>query len=159
GRWPSRAQVCAGSSPWASDQWRHHGSMHRHSPGSTRRLTLGADKAYDTAGFVAACRQACVTPHVARKSLYSAIDRRTIRHKGYVLSQGYRKRIEETFGRSKTVGGMVQTVYRGLERVHARFIFTLATGNLARLPRLLAVREPASPWKADCNSEQGRAET
>lgn len=91
--------------------------VHRHSPGSTRRLTLGADKAYDTAGFVAACRQACVTPHVAQKSLYSAIDRRTTRHKGYALSQKHRKRIEKTFGWSKTVGGMVQTVYRGLERV------------------------------------------
>ncbi|MFG6083351.1 IS5 family transposase [Paracoccus litorisediminis] len=112
--------------------------VHRHSPGSTRRLTLGADKAYHTAGFVAACRQACLTPHVAQKSLYSAIDHRTTRHKGYALSQKHRKRIEETFGWSKTVGGMVQTVYRGLERVRARFIFTLAAGNLARLPRLLA---------------------
>lgn len=40
--------------------------IHRHSPGSTRRLTLAADKGYDTADFVADLRHACVTPHVAR---------------------------------------------------------------------------------------------
>ena len=39
--------------------------IHRHSPGSTRRLTLGADKGYDAAEFVADLRQACVTPHIA----------------------------------------------------------------------------------------------
>ena len=39
--------------------------IHRHDPGSTRRLTLGADKGYDTAEFIADLRQACVTPHVA----------------------------------------------------------------------------------------------
>ena len=42
--------------------------IHRHSPGSTRRLTLGADKGYDAGGFVRDLRQACVTPHVAQKS-------------------------------------------------------------------------------------------
>ncbi len=39
--------------------------IHRHSPGSTRQLTLGADKGYDASGFVSDLRQACVTPHVA----------------------------------------------------------------------------------------------
>ncbi len=72
--------------------------VHRHSPGSTRRLTLGADKGYDAAGFVSDMRQACVTPHVAQKSRYSAIDRRTTRHEGYALSQKHRKKIEEPFG-------------------------------------------------------------
>jgi transposase len=42
------------------------GMIHDHSPGSTRRLTLGADKGYDSADFVRDLRQACVTPHVAR---------------------------------------------------------------------------------------------
>ncbi|OBY25253.1 IS5 family transposase [Leisingera sp. JC1] len=111
--------------------------LHRHSPGSTRQLTLGADKGYDAAGFVADLRQACVTPHVARRARHSAIDGRTTRHKGYALSQKHRKRIEEAFGWAKTVGGMSQTVYRGVERVRSRFILTLAAGNLARLPRLL----------------------
>ena len=112
--------------------------IHRHSPGSTRRLTLGADKAFDTADFVADLRAACVTPHVAQKSRHSAIDGRTTRHKGYALSIRHRKRIEEAFGWAKTVGGMTQTLYRGVERVRARFILTMAANNLARLPKLLA---------------------
>jgi len=112
--------------------------IHRHSPGSTRRLTLGADKGFDAADFVADLRQACVTPHVAQKSRYSAIDGRTTRHRGYALSLKHRKRIEEAFGWGKTIGGMAQTAYRGLERVRSRFILTMAANNLARLPRLLA---------------------
>ena len=112
--------------------------IHRHSPGSTQRLTLGADKGYDAAGFVTDLRKACVTPHVAQKSRHSAIDGRTTRHKGYALSIKHRKRIEEAFGWAKTVGHMAQTVYRGVERVRSRFILTMAANNLARLPRLLA---------------------
>ena len=112
--------------------------IHRHSPGSARRLTLGADKGYDAAGFVTDLRLACVTPHVARKSRHSAIDGRTTRHESHALSQKHRKRIEEAFGWAKTVGGMAQTVYRGVERVRSRFILTMAANNLARLPRLLA---------------------
>jgi transposase len=112
--------------------------IHRHSPGSTRRLTLGADKGYDAAGFVADLRKACVTPHVAQKSRHSAIDGRTTRHEGYAQSIKHRKRIEEAFGWAKTIGGMAQTVYRGVERVRSRFILTMAANNLARLPRLLA---------------------
>lgn len=55
----------------------------------------------------------------------------------YALSIKHRKRIEEAFGWAKTVGGMAQTVYRGVERVRSRFILTMAANNLARLPRLL----------------------
>jgi transposase len=112
--------------------------IHRHAPGSTRRLTLGADKGYDSADFVAELRQACVTPHVAQKARGSAIDGRTIRHAGYALSQKRRKKIEEPFGWAKTVGGMAQTVLRALDRVRARFTLTMAANNLARLPKLRA---------------------
>ncbi len=112
--------------------------IHRHSPGSGRRLTLGADKGYDSADFVDDLRRACVTPHVAQKARHSAIDGRTTRHEGYALSQRRRKKIEEPFGWAKTIGGMAQTVYRGVERVRARFTLTMAAANLARLPRLLA---------------------
>jgi transposase len=112
--------------------------VHRHSPGSTRRLTLGADKGYDCADFVKALRQACVTPHVAQKIRYSAIDGRTTRHPGYAVSQKRRKKIEEPFGWAKTVGPMAQTMMRGVKRVGAQFTLTMAACNLARLPRLLA---------------------
>ena len=112
--------------------------INRHSPGSTRRLTLGADKGYDAASFVAELRRMVVTPHVAQKARYSAIDGRTTQHPGYALSQRRRKKIEEPFGWAKTVGGMAQTVHRGLDRVRAQFTMTMAACNLARLPKLLA---------------------
>ncbi len=72
--------------------------IQRHTPGSTPCLTLGADKGFDAAEFVADLRQACVTPHVAQKSRHSAIDGRTTRHDGYALFVKRRKRIEEAFG-------------------------------------------------------------
>ena len=112
--------------------------INRHSPGSTRRLTLGADKGYDSADFVADLRRMVVTPHVAQKVRHSAIDGRTTQHPGYALSQRHRKKIEEPFGWAKTVGGMAQTAHRGLDRVRARFTMTMAACNLARLPKLLA---------------------
>lgn len=112
--------------------------IHRHSPGSNRQLTQGTVKGFDAAEFVADLQKACVTPHVAQKSRYSAIDGRTTRHEGYALSIKHCKRIEEAFGWAKTVGGMAQTVYRSAERARSRFILTMAANNLARLPRLLA---------------------
>jgi transposase len=112
--------------------------INRHSPGSTRRLTIGADKGYDSADFVAELRRMVVTPHVAQKARRSAIDGRTTGHPGYTLSQRRRKKIEEPFGWAKTVGGMAQAVHRGLDRVRAQFTMTMAACNLARLPKLLA---------------------
>jgi hypothetical protein len=67
-------------------------------------ITLAADKAYDTADFVAdfvmELRERTVTPHVAQNhnGRRSAIDGRTTRHSGYAVSQRIRKRIEEAFG-------------------------------------------------------------
>jgi transposase len=102
------------------------------------RITLGADKGYDVQDFVNELRSMNVTPHVAAKSKGSAIDGRTTRHAGYAISQRIRKRIEEPFGWSKTVGLEAKTMLRGLERVGGQFIFNLAAYNLVRLPRLLA---------------------
>jgi len=78
-----------------------------------------------------------VTPHVAQKVRHSGIDGRTT-HSGYAMSQRHRKKIEAPFGWAKTVGGMAQTVHRGLDRVRAQFTMTMAACNLARLPKLLA---------------------
>jgi hypothetical protein len=102
------------------------------------RITLGADKGYDTEDFVNELRSMNVTPHVAAKVAGSAIDGRTTRHAGYATSQRIRKRIEEAFGWSKTIGPAARTMLRGLERVGAQFTFTLAGYDLARLPKLLA---------------------
>ncbi|NKB16124.1 MAG: IS5 family transposase [Sphingomonadales bacterium] len=111
--------------------------IERQSPGSERRLTLGADKGYDAASFVGDLRRMCVTPHVAAKAKGSAIDGRTTRHAGYSVSQKKRKQIEEAFGWGKTVGQMRKTMLRGVARVAAQFTFNIAGYNLARLPKLL----------------------
>ena len=106
-------------------------------PGSVPR-TLGADKAYDSADFIAGCRQRNVRPHVAQNnSRRSAIDGRTTRHASYRLSQTVRKRIEEHFGWGKTVGRIRQTVFRGLRRVDLQFKLTMTASNLVRMARIL----------------------
>jgi transposase len=105
-----------------------------------KAITLGADKAYDTQDFVNELRSMNATPHVAQNTSgrASAIDARTTRHAGYVISQRIRKRIEEAFGWIKTVAGQARTKFRGRERVGWAFEFAAAAYNLARLPKLLA---------------------
>lgn len=112
--------------------------VNRHLPGSTTRVTLGADKGYDDRGFIATLRQMCVTPHIAAKAKGSAIDGRTTRHAGYAVSQQKRKQIEEPFGWGKTVGQVAKTMLRGLETIGAQFTLNMAAFNLAKLPKLLA---------------------
>ncbi|MDQ3038657.1 MAG: IS5 family transposase [Pseudomonadota bacterium] len=105
-----------------------------------RRRTLAADNAYDTADFVAACRQAGVTPHLAQNTSRrrSAIDGRTTRHAGYAVSLKTRAWIETHFGWIKAAAGLRQVRQRGLARVDALFQFAMAASNLVRLPKLLA---------------------
>jgi transposase len=102
------------------------------------RVTLGADKAYDTRDFVGAVRLLQVTPHVAQNTSgrSSAIDGRTTRHDGYAVSQQKRKRIEEIFGWLKTIGLLRKTRHRGRARVGWMFVFGLAVYNLVRLRNL-----------------------
>jgi transposase len=105
------------------------------------RVTVGADKAYDTASFVAETRAMKVTPHVAQNiSAHrgSNIDARTTRHAGYEISQVIRKRIEEANGWIKTVAGMARTLHRGVDRVGWMFQLRAAAYDLVRLPKLLA---------------------
>ena len=108
------------------------------------RITLGADKAYDTQDFVTELRSMNVTPHVAQNinGRKSAIDGRTTRHEGYRTSQRIRKRIEEAFGWIKTIAGQDKTCFTGLERAGFAFTFAAAAYNLVRLPKLLAELPP-----------------
>ncbi len=102
--------------------------------------TVGADKAYDTADFVAGCRQRGCTPHVSQNDTNrrSAIDARTTRHPGYRISSIKRKQIEEPFGWIKTVGGLRRTRHRGRGLVEWFFVLTAAAYNLIRIPKILA---------------------
>jgi transposase len=103
------------------------------------RITVGADRAYDTTGFVAALRRLNATPHVAQNASgrSSRIDRRTVRHPGYRASQRARKRIEEAFAWIKTIAGQAKTSFRGTARVGWAFTLAAAAYNLIRLPKLL----------------------
>ena len=101
-------------------------------------LTVGGDKAFDVPSFVAQVRALGVTPHVAQKEQYTAIDGRTTRSAGYAISQRKRKLIEQVFGWMKTVGGLRKLRHCGAERVDWIVTFTAAAYNLVRLRTLLA---------------------
>ena len=111
-----------------------------------RKITLGADKGYDTQDFVAACRERRVVPHVAQNKherRRSAIDARTTRYCGYAMSQRIRKRVEEIFGWSKTVGCFRRTRFRGRIRTQMAAFFVGAAYNLMRIAKLLPLPEGA----------------
>lgn len=110
------------------------------------RISVGADKGYDTQDHVAALRKAGVTAHIAKndtitktgKRRTSAIDGRTTRHASYALSQKRRKMIECVFGWGKSHGTMRKTKHRGVERVACDFLLNLIAYNLIRIPKLVA---------------------
>lgn len=107
-----------------------------------QRITVAADKAYDTRDFVTGLRSMHVTPHVAQfpttAHRRSAIDARTTRHPGYAISQRKRKLVEQCFGWLKTIGGVRKLRHRGGPLVTWIFTFTAAAYNIVRLRRLLA---------------------
>lgn len=103
----------------------------------TKRVTLAADRGYDTAGFVSGLRSLRATPHVARKTRGTAIDQRTTRHAGYQTSLKVRKRVEEIFGWMKTTGILRKARHRGLDRVESRFTLAVAAYKLIRMSNLI----------------------
>lgn len=133
----------------ATEVFQAHGTAERDAalvmleqiPGG-HRVTVGADKAYDTRDFVSECRNRKVTPQVAqntKRSGGSAIDGRTVRHEGYEVSQKKRKRIEECFGWLKTIALMRKVRHRGIEKVGWVFTFAAAAYNLVRMRKLVAL--------------------
>jgi len=110
------------------------------------RITVAGDKGFDTAEFVAECRQMNVTPHVAQNTARpggSAIDSRTTRHASYAISQKKRKRIEECFGWLKDIALLRKLKHRGLFKVGWIFTFAAAAYNLVRLRNLISLRAAA----------------
>ena len=106
-----------------------------------RVKSLGADKNYDTRSFVDFLRSRKIAPHVAANTKRrggSAIDGRTTRHQSYTISQRIRKRIEEIFGWTKTVGGFRKTRYRGTDRTQLASWWVGAAYNLLRMAKLAA---------------------
>src|SRR3954467_6778190 len=113
----------------------------------SKRLTIAADKGYDTKEFVREIRGINVTPHVAQNDKRrggSSIDGRTTRHAGYKVSQVKRKRIEEVFGWLKTVGMLRKTRHRGVHKVGWVFTFAAAAYNLVRMRNLVYTPVPSA---------------
>lgn len=107
--------------------------------GKPRRITVAADKAYDSKDFVANCRRLRVTPHVAQfiaGRRGSNVDGRTTRHAGYDMSTRARRLIEKIFGWMKEVGGARRSRYRGLGRTALGVKFVASAFNLLRIANL-----------------------
>jgi transposase len=105
-------------------------------------VTVGGDKGFDTAEFVAECRHMKVIPHVEQNTGRpggSAIDARTTRHPGYAVSQRKRKRIEECFGWLKDIALLRKLRHRGLFKVAWIFTFAAAAYNLVRMRKLIPI--------------------
>lgn len=124
--------------PTGTAEWEAAIAMVERLP-ATKRISLEADKHYDTTEFIAALREIKVTPHVAQNTTTrrSAIDERTTSHPNYRISQKARKRITEIPGWMKTVGIFRKTRYIGTEKVAWHIVFTAAY-NLVRMRNLLS---------------------
>lgn len=103
--------------------------------------TLGADKNYDQDALTKDLRSMGVRSHAAQNihptRHSSLIDGRTTRHPSYEISSRIRKRIEEIFGWSKTVGPMRRLMVRGQKKVDWMFTLTLSVYNLVRIKNLV----------------------
>ncbi len=116
-------------------------------PHGAHQKTIGADKNYDTKGFVAEMRRIGVTPHVAQNTSRpggSAIDNRTTRYEGYAKSINARRGIEKVFGWIKQWSGLRQFKLRGTENVSAVFGLHVIAYNLVRLGNLLNAEPEAA---------------
>jgi transposase len=115
--------------------------------------TLGADKGYDAEAFVEGLKARGIEPHIAingtvskhGKARKTAVPSEIAASVRYAVSQRLRKRIEEGFGWTKTVGGLMQVKGRGLAKVRAAFVFAMAAYNIVRLPKLIAPRSEVRP--------------
>jgi transposase len=105
-----------------------------------KRLTVGEDKGYDQKSHVLALRQMKVTPHIAVKKSHGSglLDGRTYCKAGYTVSQKKRRRVEETFGWGKVIGGLNKLRHVGLTLVDFQFKLTATAYNLVRIGNLLA---------------------
>jgi IS5 family transposase len=118
--------------------------------------TLGADKGYEQAPFLQAVEERGIVPHVAvkdgiiggsssetyRKKHQAAIAVRTRMRRrtttiGYKLSQKCRKKIEESFGWIKTIGGLARTRLIGHWKTNQQAHLAGAAFNLTRMRGLL----------------------
>ena len=112
--------------------------IERELPGN-RRITVGADKGYDTKDFVARLRELNATPHVAQNITEyrgSAIDARTTSRPGYRASEIVRRRIESIFGWGKSTGSLRKSRFKGKKKTNLWVTIVGAAYNLLRVAKL-----------------------
>jgi hypothetical protein len=102
------------------------------------QITLGADKGYDAAEFIAALTDMQVLPHVPQNTSnrQSAVPDCVARSDGYAISQQKRKLIEQGFGWAKLIGPIRKVMVRRLQKVDQLFVLTMAAYNLTRMRTL-----------------------
>lgn len=101
-------------------------------------ITLGADKGYDAAEFIAELQRMDVTAHVAqnKSGRRSAVADQIVGSEGYKVSMQRRKRIEQGFGWAKTIGQIRQVMVRGVQKVDQMFVLNMTAYNLVRMRTL-----------------------
>ncbi len=101
-RGSDRGRADVGLRPSEMPGRRGHAEGRREEP--DRAVSVGADKAYDTAEFVRTCKAFGAEAHAARNTAgrRSNIGEEMAASEGYRASQVHRKRIEEVFGWLKT---------------------------------------------------------
>ncbi len=98
--------------------------------------TLAGDKGYDTTAFVEGLEKRGVKAHIARNTgggRRSTIGADVAATDGYRKSQELRKRIEQSFGWTKTIGMLGQLPVVGIKAVRALTTFNFAMYNLIRM--------------------------
>ncbi len=118
--------------------------LQRNQQNRSRRITVGADKAYDTKDFVRTARELSVMPHVTRndKGRKGNLDRRTTRQPSYAAGLSRRWLVEKSFGWLKETSPLRQVKLRGVEKVDWLFVFSRAAHNLLWVPNLMAQPPP-----------------
>jgi transposase len=102
-----------------------------------RRITLGADRGFDTRDCVQQLRARNVTPHIAQSEHRTpATDSRTTRHRGYAISIGARRQIEKILGWLKDIGGIRRTRLRGIAPTDFLAKLAATTYNMLRIANL-----------------------
>jgi len=99
--------------------------------------SVGADKGYHTAQFVSELLKRHTAAHVAfMEARNVGLGEGVLESAGYRASQIVRKRIEQFWGWSKSVGGLRKTRLRGVRRNAQLIALTGAAYNLLRISRL-----------------------
>jgi transposase len=89
-----------------------------------------ADRNYDQGPFIKGIRELGMIPHPRAKSKNSQLSSQVTSSASYEESMTHRYKVEGVFGWGKSVGGMRQTKFRGVEKVGIDFCLQVVAKNL-----------------------------